>query len=154
MDMRAAHDPKSAIRNLRVTGLAMAGGITVFAAVAWFLHRASPPAPADGPWILYLWIAAATSLIAASMMVWRATAVRWIERPDPATDWQARAAGISNGLVISWALVEGAALFGVVVYFLFGSVLPGLLGVFVMWAALAFTWPQPEWLATGETARY
>lgn len=153
MDASTASDPQAALRTMRIIGLALAGGVTMFAAVTWFLHQETPPAPADGPWLLYLWIAIATTLLAASMVVWRGMAVPWIERPDPDTDWRVRAAKIHSGAVITWALVEAAALFGVMVYFLQGTVLPGLLGTFIMWAALAFTWPQPEWLASGEATR-
>jgi hypothetical protein len=149
-----ASDPRAALRVMRIIGLSLAGGVTGFAAVIWFLHQDTPPAPADDPWLLYLWIAIATTLLAASMVVWRGMAVPWIERPDPDVDWRERAARIQSGVVITWALVEAAALFGAVVYFVQGAVLPGLLGVFVMWAALALTWPRPEWLSTGDTPRY
>lgn len=152
MSMSRAATPADALRTMRTIGLALAAGVTSFAALTWFLHRETPPAPADASWLVYLWIAIGTSLVAASMVAWRGLAVPWIEGPETGADWRTRAARIQSALVVCWSLVEAAALFGVVVYFLYGTVLPGMLGVFIMWAALALTWPQPEWLAAGEAA--
>jgi hypothetical protein len=139
--------PRDALRVMRIIGIALAAGVTTFAAVAWMMHLQSPPAPPDGPLILYLWLAIATSLIAASMILWRGRVVPILEEPA-SEDWRQRAAAIQRGLIISWALIEAAALFGVGVYFLTGFVLAGGVAVALMWAAVGLTWPREDWLAT------
>jgi hypothetical protein len=145
-------DRPGAIRTMRAIGVALAGGVTLFAVIAWLLHRRNPPLAGGGPAILYVWIAVATSLTAASMVWWRGNVVPLIHPPRHG-DWRRRAAEIQTGLVVSWALVEAGALFGVVVYFLEGTGLAGALGVAMMWAALALTWPRREWLAEESAAR-
>jgi hypothetical protein len=145
-------NPASALRTLRLIGLSMAMAVTGFGLIAWFVDRPPSPAGDDGSLVLYLWIAIATSAVAAAMVVWRGKVVPLIERPAQDADWRVRAASLQTGLIVCWSLVEAAALFGVVTYFLAGLTLPGLLGVFMMWAALALTWPRPEWLAAGSGA--
>jgi hypothetical protein len=132
---------------MRIIGIALAAGVTTFAVIAWMIHQRTPPAPPDGPLILYLWLAIATSLIAASMILWRGRVVPILEEPA-SEDWRQRAASIQTGLVISWALIEAAALFGVVVYFMTGFGLAGGVAVALMWAAVGLTWPREDWLAT------
>lgn len=144
-------DRHDALRTMRAIGLFLAGGVTVFALIALLLHRQSPPPAGDGPLILYVWIAVATSLTAASIVWWRGNVVPLIDGSDP-RDWRARAPAIQTGLVVAWALVEAGALFGVVVYFLEGAALAGALGVAMMWAALAATWPRADWLTAGDPA--
>lgn len=138
--------PGAAIAMMRIIGIALGLGVTFFAAVAWLVQgQAGSPRP-PSPTLLYLWIAAATTLAAASIILWRGNVVPRIEKPAPDEDWRARARSIQTGLIISWALVEAAALFGVVLYFLEGHALAGGLGVLMMWAAVGLTWPREEWL--------
>jgi hypothetical protein len=144
-------DRKDAIRVLRMIGLSMAGAVTAFALVALFLNRHAPPQPGGGSPMLFIWIAVATSLAAASMVWWRGNAVPLIDRPRQ-SDWRARATALQTALVVTWALVEAGALFGVVVFFLEGAWAAGALGVTMIWAALALTWPREEWLATASGA--
>jgi hypothetical protein len=145
-------DRHRALRTMRAIGLAMAGAVTIFAAIALLLHRQSPPPAANGSLMLYVWIAVATSLAAASMVWWRGNVVPLLDDAGH-TDPRSRAAALQTGLVVCWALVEAGALFGVAVYFLEGAGLAGALGVAMMWSALAVTWPRPEWLATRDPAR-
>jgi hypothetical protein len=142
--------PQDALRTMRLIGISMAAAVTLFAAITFFLHRQDGSAPAGVPLILYVWVAVATSLTAASMILWRGNVVPHLDRPE--RPWRERAGGIQTGLILTWALVEAAALFGVVVFFLSGIRLAGLLGVAMMWAALVLTWPRPEWLASGSAA--
>jgi hypothetical protein len=142
-----ANTPHDALRVMRTIGLALAGGVTTFAVVAWLTQARGATAPPDGPWLFYLWIAIATSLVAASMILWRGSVVPILEEPA-SEDWRPRAASIQSGLVTSWALVEAAALFGVLVYFMAGYAVAGGVAVAMIWAALALTWPREDWLAT------
>jgi hypothetical protein len=152
MDQPSSATPKDAIRTMRILGAALGTGVTVFAATVWLLHRNAPPEPA-GPALLYIWIAVATTLVAGSMIVWRGRVVPVVEQPHPGGSWRPLAAAIQTGLLITLALVEAAALFGVVVYLLQGHALAGGLGVTMIWAAVILTWPQEEWLATAGAVR-
>jgi hypothetical protein len=143
----APSNPRDALRVMRMIAVALAGGVTTFAAIVWFMHLQAPPGRPDGPALLYLWIAVATSVVAISMILWRGRVVPILEAPA-SEEWRQRAADIQSGLVITLALVEAAALFGVVVYFLTGFALAGGVAVAMMWAAVALTWPREEWLAT------
>jgi F0F1-type ATP synthase membrane subunit c/vacuolar-type H+-ATPase subunit K len=140
--------PEDALRAMRLIGLALGASTTLFFLVTWFIQQQGSSPAAGSTLIVYVWVAVATSLLAASMILWRGNVVPHIERPATG-DWRDRAGRIQSGLVISWALVEGAALFGVVVYFLSGAWLAGVLGVVMMWTAVLWTWPRAEWLATG-----
>lgn len=145
--------PNDAIRTMRAIGIAMAGAVTLFVLIAWLLHRQNPPPATDGSLVLYVWIAVATSLVAGSLVWWRGNVVPLIDPRAQRDDWRRRVPGIQTGLVVSWALVEAGALFGVVVYFLDGAGVAGALGVAMMWAAVALAWPRPEWLAAGSAPR-
>jgi hypothetical protein len=140
-------NPRDALRVMRIIAVALAGGVTTFAAIVWFMHLQGLPGGGKGDALLYLWIAVATSVVAVSMILWRGRVVPILEAPAT-EEWRQRAADIQTGLVITLALIEAAALFGVVVYFLAGFALAGGVGVAMMWAAVALTWPQEEWLAT------
>jgi F0F1-type ATP synthase membrane subunit c/vacuolar-type H+-ATPase subunit K len=140
--------PVASIRVMRLIGVALAAGVSLFAVVVWILRQDGQTPPAGEPALLYLWIAFATSLAAASMVVWRGRVVPHLDR-SATSDWRPRAGRIQSGLVITWALVEAAALFGVVVYFVAGHGLAGVGGVVLMWAAVVFTWPRADWLTTG-----
>jgi F0F1-type ATP synthase membrane subunit c/vacuolar-type H+-ATPase subunit K len=141
------------LRAMRLIGVALATGVTLFAGVAWLIQPAAPPAPAD-PTLLYLWIAISTTLAAVAMIVWRGRVAPYLERSEAETDWRPRAERIQGGLILTWALVEAAALMGVVVYFVEGHALAGFGGVVLMWGALAMTWPKEAWLQPdGEAGR-
>lgn len=142
----------AAIAAMRLIGLAMGAGVTLFAAVVWMLHRDTPPPQPPAPALLYLWIAIATSLAAASMVLWRGKVVPLIEGRAGGDDWRGRARSLQTGVIVTWAIVEAAALFGVVLYFLQGHGLAGALGVAMMWAAVLLTWPREEWLPGGDQA--
>jgi hypothetical protein len=142
---------KDTIRVLRTIGLSMAGAVTLFAIVALFVNRHAPPRPEEGSLMLYVWIAVATSLVAASMVWWRGNVVPLIEEPLR-SDGRGRAAALQTALVVTWALIEAGALFGVVVFFLEGIWVAGALGVGMMWAALAVTWPRGDWLTPASGA--
>jgi F0F1-type ATP synthase membrane subunit c/vacuolar-type H+-ATPase subunit K len=148
--------PDDAIRVLRLIGLALGGGVTMFAVVAWLVQQGAAGALGDDPLTLYLWLALTTSLAAASLVAWRGMVVPHLADGRAghrdARPWQERAGRIQSGVIITWALVEAAALFGVIAYFLDGRMGPAVGGVALMWSAIALTWPRTEWLATTEPA--
>jgi hypothetical protein len=152
--MTRAPGPRDAAEVLRATrliGLALGTGVTAFALVTWYLQRQAP-LPTQQPWLLHVWIVSALCLAALALMLWRTKVAPLVEvAPVPGSE-VIRARGIQTGTVTTWALVESAALFGVVLYLLDGHVLAGLVGVFMIWAAVTLAWPRPEWLATGQPA--
>jgi hypothetical protein len=129
----------------------MASAVTLFAVIATFWNRSVAPTAGQDPLMLYVWIAVATSLTAASIMWWRGTVVPLIERPG-GNDWRSQAAALQTGMIVAWGLIEAAALFGVVVYFLEGARAAGALGVAMIWTALVLTWPRADWLETRSRA--
>lgn len=144
--------PDAAIRLLRLIGVALAVGVTMFAVVAWLVQQGAGQAPGDDPVTLYLWLALTTSLAAASLVAWRGMVVPHLATGRHSGTWQERAGRIQTGVIITWALVEAAALLGVLAYFLDGRLLPAAGGVALMWSAIALTWPRTEWLSTTEHA--
>ena len=140
--------PDQAILMMRIIGISLGTGVTLFAAVSWFLHQQpgamEPGFDADLAFngFLALFLLAGLGAIA----VWRLRVAPVLSRPKEKAEWQARASSIQTGLIITWALIEGAALFGEVIYFLTGHVLAGALGVLLIWTAIGLTWPKKEWL--------
>lgn len=152
MPRHTAATPRDALRAMRAIGIALCAAAALLALVASVIHRQAPPLPADGPWIFYVWVAFATSLAAAAIVLWRGTVVPLIDRPAAAEGWRERAARIRTGLVICWGLIETAAIFGVVVYVRDGVALGAALGIIMICGAVALTWPRDAWLATGQPA--
>lgn len=150
------NSPEQALFVSRVIAGALVAGVTIFGVVAWLMNTESGPArpdPALGATLFYVWLGWAFVSAVGSMLFWRARVSPFLESADRSgtgttgaePDPVARASAMMSGMVVSWALIEGAALFGVVVYFLFGSGLAGTLGVLMMWAAAIVTWPKREW---------
>jgi uncharacterized protein YijF (DUF1287 family) len=145
--------PAAAIGMLRLIGISLAVGVAVLAVVAWFVQRGATQPPVVDSVMVYVWVAFATSLAAASLVAWRGMVVPHLDAGRPAGPWQARAEKVQTGVIITWALVEAAALFGVVVYFVSGQGLPAVGGLVLMGAALALSWPRTEWLSPDPSGR-
>ncbi len=152
MGAAAPDSPQAAIKTMRVIGVAIASGVTAAALVAWSVQRGGPPPPTATPALFYVWIAVATSLLAASMILWRGNVVPLIQRPALGSAWRKRARKIQTGVVVSWLVVGGGAIFGVILCFAWGIWQAGALGAAMMWITLAITWPRDEWLAAGSGA--
>ena len=146
--------PGQALRTLRVIGIAMALGVTLFAGVVTVLHATGGAPPADestASLISTVMVVVAVGAVIAALVLWRARVAPLIERPTTG-DWRARAASIQTGVIIVWALVEGASLFAEVVYLLHRDLFAGVLGLGLFWAALGLTWPRAEWLGADRSA--
>lgn len=140
--------PDQAILMMRIIGLSLGAGITLFAIVGWFLHqqRGAVAESAYGSLTFNAFLALVALVSAGAIFVWRWRVVAILERPARETEWQARAAELQTGVIITWALLEGGALVGEVVYFLTGNAVAGALGVLLIWIGIALTWPKREWL--------
>lgn len=140
--------PEQAILMMRIIGISLGTGVTLFAFVSWFLHQQQGGMTSEiDPSLAFNGFLALFLLAAAgAMSVWRTRVAPIIQRPREETEWQARASAIQTGVIITWAIVEGAALAGEVVYFLTGYTLAGVLGVILIWAGVGLTWPKREWL--------
>ena len=140
--------PEQAILMMRIIGISLGTGVTLFAVVSWFFHQQDgtpasgfdPSLAFNGYLVLFL-----LSAIGA-LFVWRTRVGPVIERPAQETEWRPRASSIQAGVIITWGILEGGALFGEVVYFLTGHPVAGILGVALIWIGVGLTWPTREWL--------
>ncbi|HEX6259246.1 MAG TPA: hypothetical protein VFZ51_01245 [Woeseiaceae bacterium] len=137
--------PSDAHRTPLLIGLALPLGVTMFAVVAW-LVRSQEPAPMTGPVVQtlsYAWIGFAAISSFAALAFFRSRVEPLIaNRETPPADV---AGQLAANLLICWALVEAAALLGVTIYFLTGTLWTAIAGVILMWSAFLATRPQPEW---------
>lgn len=150
-----APSPAQALLTLRIIGGSLGLGVTLFAFVAWFLHQQGPtgdPAtrpPGDPNLMFNIMLATAVAAVLTAIAFWRARVTPLIDRADPEHDWFERFARIQTQIIIVWALIEGPALFAVVLYYLHDMAIAGVLGVIMIWTGLALTWPKREWLDAG-----
>ena len=140
-------DPVAAQRTATLITLSLAMGVTLYAAVAWFLHeQGTAPRqtdPAFGNLLLYIWIGLTAVTSFAALFIWRGRVEPLIHGSEPLP--ASRMGELMSGHLIVLALVEGAALMGVTVYFLTGIMWPAIVSVFLIWFAVLATRPQVEW---------
>ena len=140
-------DPQAAQRTLTFIGLSLAFGVTAFALVAWLMQRSGDtPRTVDLEFnrvLVYAWLALTAVTSFASLFFWRTRVEPMIGGIDRLPF--ARMSELTANVLICWALVEAAALFGVTVYFLTGTLWPGLVGVLLIWSTVLQTRPQIEW---------
>lgn len=136
-----------ALLAFRIIGASMGLGVTLFALVSWFLHfQSAPTLPAiDRDLAFNVWLGVAVVATAAAIIFWRTRVAPLIDSPASADERVRQAGELQTKVVITWALMEAPAMLGVLIYFFYGYVLAGVLGVAMIWAAVAATWPQPEW---------
>jgi hypothetical protein len=128
-------------------GLSLAIGVSLYAVVAYFMHRSGTAPrganPEFGRIMIYAWIGLAAVTLTAAVLFWRA-------RVEPLiTGVQSypgeRMKELNTNLIICWALIESAALFGVTVYFLTNILWIGAASVVLIWGAVLSTRPKIEW---------
>lgn len=133
----------------RAIAAALIGGVTTFAVVAWLEGGGEAARPADAHaagTMLWAWAAAASAAIVAATALWRTRVAPLIESPRGAReDGPDGAAALQTGLVLVWAILEGAALFGVLVYYLFGTPLALAGGLLLVWLGIGITFPRSDW---------
>ena len=140
-------DPAAAQRTATFIGLSLALGVTMFAAVAWFIQQQGGAPPQNDPsfvrLLVYVWIGVTAVTSFASLYLWRSRVEPLISSSEPLP--VERAAELTSSQLICLALVEGASLLGVTVYFLTGVMWPAIVGVILIWFAVFATRPQLEW---------
>lgn len=138
----------------RAIAASLLAGVTSFALIAWIIGRQSPISaddPATGTLFLYAWTALALAAVVAALIVWRANVAPRIERARPRhpaapeQDAAADAEALQSGLIITWALIEAPALFGIVVYLLYGYTSAYAAGLLLAWLGIGLTWPRSDW---------
>lgn len=134
---------------LRVIGAAMVMGVIFFAVVAWFITgggtRPMWQDLAAGSTLVYVWIALTFAAAMAAMVIWRTRAAPLLGRSHAQDKGAGRAASLTRALVVIWALLEGQALTGLVLYLLSGSQLAYYGGPAVMIVGFAMSFPKAEW---------
>jgi hypothetical protein len=103
---------------LRILRMAMLAGVFLFGSVSWFLHGQGSieTVPLDSL-LRNLFVGIMVAAAVGLMIVQR----RHAAAADPQQ--------IQSWTIVGWAVGEGVALFGAVLYFLTGSVTPFLVGV-------------------------
>lgn len=140
-------DLAQALLTFRIIGGSLGAGVTLFAGVSWLLNRQEGPRPptADPTLLFNVWLAVAVGAMLAAILFWRARVEPLLDERVTRDERLRRAGELQTNVVIVWALMEAPALLAVVVYYLYDLALAGVLGVALMWAALAVTWPKREW---------
>lgn len=139
--------PSQALLAFRTIGASLGVGVTLFALVSAFTHQQGDvyQADVDATLMFNLMLALALGGILAAIVFWRARVAPLIERPTPEHRREAGASELQTNVIIVWALVEAPSIFAVLVYFLYENLLAGILGVVMIWTALALTWPRRDW---------
>lgn len=149
MQRSDARKDLGSLATTRLIAAALIGGVTVFAVVAWVMVQADGPmsaSPAGGADVmLYAWAAASLAAVAAAVVLWRLKVSPLLESPRSTEAAPGRDMELQTGLIMTWAILEGAALFGVVVYLLHGVLLPYAVGLLLVWLGIGLTFPRSGW---------
>ena len=139
--------PSAAYRVPLLIGLALPLGVTMFALVAWVVRTQEPAltTPASAPMLIYAWIGFAAVSSFGALAFFRSRIEPLITNREARPD--NLAGQLTANLLICWALVEGAALLGVAIYFVTGTRWTAAAGVILMWSAFLATRPQAEWFS-------
>lgn len=103
---------------LRITRMALLGGVVAFGAVVTYLVRQDPPDTPEA--------ARALQYVNIAFLVGAAAGVMYLQRRHDAERDPARR---STWNIVAWALGEATAMFGGVHYLLSGSPIPYLVGL-------------------------
>lgn len=132
----------------RIIAASLVGGVTAFALAAWFIVQQDGPMAAGGnetgALLRYVWATLAFGGVAAAMILWRVRVLPLLESPHH-PDPESRGEALQSALVTVWALLEGPALFGVVLFLLSGSFLTCGAGLLLVWLGIGLTFPRQDW---------
>lgn len=125
-------------------GLSLPLGVTLMAVVAWFIGGAAPRSEPESARILvYVWIALTAGTAMTALFFWRARVEPLISAHEPLP--AARMNELTTNLILCWALIEPASLFGVLIYLLHGTVWVAVTALLLSWGVALATRPQLEW---------
>lgn len=153
---KPATDPLVAARTARIIWAAMLCGILALAGVLAFLKRdavSDASAFSDSRLPIWIWIAFALSSAIGAILVWRSSAEPLIEGRTPADDAPRRTGdqvGLTSALMVCWALLEGASLLGLVLFFLSGHWILLVATLAFALAGFGMSAPRKEWFGVSE----
>lgn len=135
------------LRTARVLHTALVAGPLAFALVALWLQRGMAAADFDADTqrlLRYVWMAAAVGSLLLALNLWRTRVAPHIEAiaggetAEPPQE-------LLSGLILVWALIEGAALFGLVMYLVTGLSSVWIGSVVLILGNAVFGRPRTEW---------
>jgi F0F1-type ATP synthase membrane subunit c/vacuolar-type H+-ATPase subunit K len=134
--------PEGAYRTSSLIAFALVLGATLYAIVALFLQRGAGHLSFDT--MTTVWLAFSVATVAAARLLWARLVVPALPRMGWRTEpISVRDAGrIQSGLIVIWGLLEGAALFGLVVYSVSGSYITLAGALAVLFIGLLATRPR------------
>ena len=146
------------VRVSRIIAASLIGGVTLFAIIAWLVVQESGPQasdPAAGPVMLYAWAGVAFASVSAAAVLWRLKVSPLIEEPRRGGPGASAAhdEALQTALIITWALLEGPALFGLVVYLLTAWIPAYAGGLLLGWLGIGLTFPRTAWYRNGRAQR-
>lgn len=141
----AASAAASAARNSTAMILAsLPTGVTLFALVTFWVRQTEPMSAMSN--LATVWLVVTIASIGAAVVVWQRLVRPLIpasgHRSDATKEEMSR---LQTGLIICMAVLEGAALLGVLTHFLGGGPLPSVASVALMWGGLLVLWPRRGW---------
>lgn len=137
----------AALAVARGIALALLGGVALYAIVAALALREAvePLEPGVARTLTLVWYGWAAAAIAG----WWLLRGRVVAGASAAARAREAAGGPQQRalplLIAGWALLEGAALFGITLYLLGGGTVGLAGGVAIMALGIAASWPRPEW---------
>ncbi len=135
--------PEQALLTLRIIAGSLVVGVTLFAFVAWFAGLEGDARPEGRGLVFGGLLVMAVVALAGAILLWRA---RVVPLTLPSRDWAERFPRLQTSLIIVWAIIETPALLAEAVYFLYGDVPSGLLGIAIIWIGIGLTWPKRAWI--------
>jgi hypothetical protein len=134
--------PEGVYRTSSLIAFALVMGPTLYAIVALFLQHGAGHLSFD--MMTIVWIAFTVATIAAARLLWG----KLVEPALPRMGWRTEpisvgdAGRIQSGLIVTWGLLEGSALFGLVVYSVAGSYITLAGALVVLFIGLLATRPR------------
>lgn len=147
--------PDTAFRHVRIIAAGLALSPTAVAVVAWVVtNGGAVPVASSAAGLadtLFLaWLVLTAGAVAAAVVMWRKKVepVAWRARESRERPADVRAARLVTGLILVWALIEGPAMLGVVLFLLQGLQNVLVTSLAVLWVGMVITRPRAEWFET------
>lgn len=137
-------DNSAMFRTSASLGFAMANGAFLFSLVALYLNRGA------GVWEVttlgQVWMGVASLCLVASRYFWSRKVAPELPPVHPGrTEWRSNASALNTGLILVWAPLELAALFGLILYQLSESYVGLVGGLGFVFFGVFLTRPRRHW---------